>query len=103
QGVAAVDAPAHIQQPQLAAQQVVHPPRLRIRRPEHARDEADGAADRALGPGELTPGVATGQGPEVRVAPGVVDELTDPGRGARPRSPGADTVADLEERRTPMP
>src|SRR5207302_9105330 len=77
----------------------VGPPGVRVMRPARGWYGAGDGAARKLRPRELMPGIPAVPGPEVRVAPGVIAELADAGRGARPRLPGADTVADVEKRR----
>ena len=71
-GVAAVDAPADVEQAELTAEQLVGRLGLVVGRPEEARHRPDGPADRPLRPPELVPRVDRRQARKPRVAPGVV-------------------------------
>src|SRR2546423_762714 len=94
-----VHAPADVEQPELASEQVVEVTGLRVRRTEEAWDGSDRVPDRALRPRELAPRGRRRQACEVRVAPRVIPELSDATRCPRARGPDPDAAADVEEGR----
>src|SRR5207237_8668143 len=72
-----VDAPADVEQAELAPEQIVDVPCLGVRRTEEAWDGSDRGSGRALRPRKLPPRGKRAQPREVRVAPGEIPGLPD--------------------------
>src|SRR6266508_1032495 len=97
--IAAVDAPADVEEPERSHDAILSCGRLLVGWSEHTGHRADGSADDPLRAFELGSDRARCEPAEVGMTPRVVAQNSDPGCRPHCARPDADTAADHEERR----